>query len=107
MTLSRFRIRAAARRDLEAYGDHLAAKAGVDVAQRFIDSGQRSFAAIATATGLGPSAATRDIRLAGLRKWRVDGFPKILIFYIPEKSAVRIVRVLHSAQDWTTLFDAD
>lgn len=107
MSSLEFRIRPAARRDLEAYTDYLTAEAGNDVAQRFIDNGQMSFAALAATPGLGPPVPSRDVRLTGLRKWRIDGFPKLLVFYIPTSSNIQIVRVLHAAQDWTTLLDAD
>jgi toxin ParE1/3/4 len=42
----------------------------------------------------------RDPRLAGPRKWRINGFEKFLIFYLPRPDRVSIVRVLHAAQDW-------
>ena len=36
---------------------------------------------------------------AGLRKWRVAGTPYILL-YRDAGTALRIVRVMHAAQDW-------
>ena len=47
-----------------------------------------------------PLSLLRAPRLAGLRKWRVDGFEKFLIFYLPRQGGISIVRVLHAAQDW-------
>lgn len=35
-----------------------------------------------------------------MRKWRVDGFENVLIFYQPRPDGVAIVRVLHAARDW-------
>jgi toxin ParE1/3/4 len=36
---------------------------------------------------------------SGLRKWRVAKTPYIL-FYRPTETELRIVRVIHAAQDW-------
>ena len=35
-----------------------------------------------------------------MRKWHVKEFEKFLIFYMPSRGGVSIVRVLHAAQDW-------
>jgi len=35
-----------------------------------------------------------------MRKWSVDEFENVLIFYMPRPDGVSIVRVLHEAQDW-------
>lgn len=102
-----FFIRPAARRDLEAYTDHLVAQAGVDVANRFIDQARATFAALEANPKKSPAVSSHNQRLAGLRKWRVDGFPKVLIFYIPTANVIHIIRVTHVAQDWWSLLDVD
>ena len=45
----------------------------------------------------------RRPELAGMRKWHVKGFERLLIFYLPRQQGVSIVRVLHAAQDWWNL----
>jgi toxin ParE1/3/4 len=52
---------------------------------------------------MGVALSLRPPKLAGLRKWQVSGFEKILIFYLPSAGRVSIVRVLHAAQDWRSL----
>lgn len=66
-----------------------------------------TFAKLAISPKKGPAIGSRNLRLAGLRKWRVDGFPKVLIFYTPIVDGVRIIRVTHAAQDWWSLLDVD
>ena len=39
-----------------------------------------------------------------MRKWRVSGFENYLVFYLPRADGVSIVRVLHAARDWWSLF---
>ena len=107
MTPNRFVIRAAAKRDLAGHFAWLEAEAGVDVAERYLESAETSFARLAETPGLGPEVKSRRVELTGLRKWRIDGFASQLIFYIPRQSGVLIVRVLHAAQDWMTLLDSD
>ena len=38
-------------------------------------------------------------RFAGLRVWRIQGFPNHLIFYRPIDGGIEVVRVLHAARD--------
>ena len=107
MSQPQYRIRAAARRDLEAHIDYLLAEAGEATASRFIAATRQSFGAIARSPAIGMAVRSSNLRLAELRKWRVKGFPKILIFYQTSPQAVRIVRVLHAAQDWWALLDVN
>jgi toxin ParE1/3/4 len=105
MTASRIRVPGAAQRDLDQHTDYLLAKAGPDTAGRFIEQARASFNALAQTPGMGPIVEVSDTRLSGLRKWRVEGFPKILIFYLPTGKRIRIIRVLHTAADWWSLLD--
>ena len=107
MTSPRFRVRTAARRDLGGHADFLLAEAGADVALRFVVNARESFAGLADQPGLGPVIQSRNPRLAGIRKWRVRGFPKFLIFYVPAPDFIRIVRVLHAAADWWAILDVE
>jgi toxin ParE1/3/4 len=61
-----------------------------------------TFDALGNAPHIGPAVPTRSADLGALRKWRIAGFPNYLIFYRPEKGRVRILRILHGAQDWWT-----
>ena len=46
-------------------------------------------------------------RLAGLRVWRIEGFPKYLIFYRLVTGGIEIVRVLHGARDIDRVLESD
>jgi toxin ParE1/3/4 len=105
LSRNQYRIRAEARRDLDGHIDYLLAEAGEATAARFIASARQSFSAIAQTPGMGMAFDTNNPQLAGIRKWRVKGFPKFLIFYQTSPDAIRVVRVLHSAQDWWALLD--
>lgn len=71
-----------------------------EAALRFVDSARASFDALGNAPHLGPAVPTRNADLGALRKWRIAGFPNYLIYYRPEEEWVRILRIVHGAQDW-------
>ena len=91
---------AAAKRDLVEHFVYLAENAGLDVADRFLLQTDESFSALGSHPGLGVELALQGAETAGMRKWRVSGFEKFLIFYRPRADGVSIVRVLHATQDW-------
>ena len=92
--------RAKARRDLVEEYVYLAENAGIETAERFLSNAEKSFNDLALRPEMGAVVSLGEPRLTGLRKWRVDGFEKVLIFYLPREGGVAIVRVLHGAQDW-------
>ena len=99
--------RAAARRDLIAHAVHLAENAGEGTAERFLDKAEATFETLAGQPAMGAPLALRRPELAGLRKWRIDGFDNHLIFYLPRPDGVFIVRVLHAARDWESLLGVE
>lgn len=92
--------RPAARRDLIEHYVYLAENAGAETAERFLAQAEYTFTDLAANREMGVSLTLLDPRLAGLRKWRVKDYEKLLIFYLPRADGVSIVRVLYSAQDW-------
>lgn len=99
--------RAAARRDLVEHFICLAENASLEIAERFLSNAEASFNDLAAQPMMGAPLSLRHPELAGMRKWRVRDFDKILIFYLPLPDGVSIVRVLHAARDWWTLLGID
>jgi toxin ParE1/3/4 len=95
--------RASAKRDLVEHYVYLAENAGMDIAERFLTNADKSFGDLSNHPEIGAPLALRSPKLAGLRKWQVSGFEKILIFYSPREGGISIVRVLHAARDWWSL----
>lgn len=106
MSARRVVVRALARSDIAARYRWLVEEADRDIADRFLEATDRAFWHLAEQPGIGSALAARNPRLAGLRKWKVQGFPGVLIFYEPRPHGVAIVRVLHAAQDWWALVEA-
>lgn len=97
------RKRASAKRDMVEDFAYLAEHTGIETAERFLLSADESFRDLANNPGMGAALSLRDPKLSGLRKWRINGFEKFLIFYLPSDDGISIVRVLHAAQDWWSL----
>ncbi len=85
---------------------YLAEHAGVNIADRFLVNAETSFALLAQQPTMGAPLVLRHGELSGMRKWRVDGFDDTLIFYLPMKDGISVVRVLHATQDWWKLLAA-
>ena len=96
-------IRAAARDDLAEHYRWLHDEAGIEIAERFLLGADAAFSLLAANPGLGAPVNSNHERLAGLRKWTVEGFPNLLIFYQSIQRGVSIVRVIHAARDWWAL----
>ena len=95
--------RPAARRDLVEHFVYLAENAGLATADKFLVNAEESFADLTKQPSMGAPLMLRQPELAGMRKWRVKEFEKFLIFYLPRRDSVSIVRVLHAAEDWWRL----
>jgi toxin ParE1/3/4 len=96
--------RAAARRDLIDHFVYLAETAGLDTAERFLSAARTTSENLAEHPKLGAVLRSRNPKLAGIRKWRVTGFENHLIFYVPKRDGISVVRVLHAGRDrWRML----
>jgi toxin ParE1/3/4 len=94
-----------ARRDLDTYTLWLRSEVDAETAVRFAEAAILTFEKLAQTPNLGPRVISDNADLATIRKWRVDGFPKVLLFYRPTGTGIRVIRVLHAAQDWWSHLD--
>ncbi|APW64303.1 type II toxin-antitoxin system RelE/ParE family toxin [Paludisphaera borealis] len=104
--IGRYRLLPAADRDLDEQAGYLADNASLETALRYYDNAAASFATIAGMPGMGEHWESADLRLAGLRVWRIEGFEKHLIFYRHGDDGIDIVRVLHGARDIPSILES-
>lgn len=78
-----------------------------DIAHRFLNSCDVTFRFLASNPHVGVQRKFDDPALSDVRMWRVRDFNKYLIFYIPAEAGVKILHIVHSARDYTRLFDPD
>lgn len=107
MILLPLKVDSVARRDLRELTLWLRNEADVETARRFATSVITCFDKIAESPSIGPLVPTANPLLSGVRKWKVPGFHSHLIFYRPTPQDVRIIRVLHAAQDWWALLEVN
>ena len=65
----------------------------------------QAFEANTTLLAAQPELGQYKPRLRGLRLWVVTEFPSYLMFYREREGQVEIVRVLHGARDFPSIFD--
>ncbi len=86
--------------DIDGDYDYLVEIGGFHLAERFISSLEETFSHLRAHPKVGEPLPTTQKSLIGLRHCVVINFPKYLIFYIPRRDAVAIMRVGHEARNW-------
>ena len=102
MTL-RLVVRRRADLDTDRIADYIASDS-IDAGRRFLLAVRREFKFLAENPGAGRTRSPAKPSLKGLRSWPIRGFESYLIFYIPKRSRIQIVRVLHGARDIQSMF---
>lgn len=92
-----------ARQDLIEQATYFAEHATPAVADRFLESVERTVASLARMPSKG--RPWQGQKLLHLRVWKVHAFPKMLIFYRQEEDGLAVVRILHSSRDLGSLLE--
>ena len=90
------------RQPAEAEIDQIAqflAQSSLNVALRFYDAIDETTKLLAWMPRLGKQRIARDPALAELRSWSVKGFGDYLIFYLPRRSGIEVLHVVHGSRD--------
>lgn len=96
-------IRPRAGQDLEDLFDYIAEN-NPDAALRFFDATRQTIARLASMPSIGSPYRVNNPRLDGLRKWKVKGFERYLIFYLFTDERLEVVRILPAVRDLPTIF---
>ncbi len=98
--------RAQAKRDIVKHFVYLAEQADLDTARRFRTAVEEACNLLAEMPELGPTRRFRNPRLASTRMWPLKGFREFLIFYEPIEGGIRLLRVIHSKEDYWRVFES-
>jgi toxin ParE1/3/4 len=93
------KIRGRAQRDIVETADYLEMRGDVEAALRFLEAAQITFWELAAMPRAGAECDFRQTPTRRLRRWQVKGFEEWLIFYLPKRHGVEIVRVVRGARD--------
>jgi toxin ParE1/3/4 len=101
---TRYVLRPTADQDLDQEAYYLATEAGTETGHRFLVAARETFALLSTQPQTGWPLRLRNPRLASVRVFRISGFEKVLVLYLPVSSypvssGVELVRVIHGSRD--------
>jgi len=91
-------LRATAEAEIDQIAQFLAQNS-LDVAMRFYTAIDETTKLLAWMPRLGKQRIAVDPALAELRSWAVKGFSDYLIFYLPRKSGIEVLHVVHGSRD--------
>lgn len=75
-----------------------------EAGRRLLDAIESAYKQLAVMPQMGTAYASRNPALAGLRRLPVPGFHNFQIFYRPIDAGIEVIRVLHGARDYDSLF---
>ena len=90
---ARYFIRPKADHDLDDQAFYLAQRAGVDLGHRFLVAAHETFTLLASNPGIGWHSRVRHPQLSELRFFRISGFQKMIVLYLPISDGIEILRV--------------
>lgn len=92
-------LRPKADQDLDQQAYHLATQASPETGHRFLVAAHETFALLASRPHIGWHLRLPHSRLTLLRAFRISGFEKMLVLYLPSASGVEVLRVVHGSRD--------
>ena len=95
-----------ARSDLYEIGLYLSER-DLAVSKRFNQAVDRTWEYLLDAPESGEKRDYSNPEYANIRIWQVFGFPNHLIFYRGTETGITVVRVLHGARDYETMFNKE
>jgi len=92
--------------DLEELVSYYLKEAQHTVALRLIDNTERAFDQILAMPKIGALLGLDELPYEDIRRWHIQGFKHLVIFYREVADGIEIIRVLHSARDIPALLKA-
>lgn len=89
--------------DLDGLVDYLRTSS-IELAQRFVECSETTFRFLAENREVGHLCWFAHQELMNIRVWLIERFKKHLVFYRPTETGIEIVRALHGARDYESLF---
>jgi toxin ParE1/3/4 len=98
--------RRAAERDLVDVYYHYLSRRVPKTARRFLIQAESTFQRLAQLPSMGALYKPDEPVLPGLRYMPISRFRKYLVFYVPGRGGIEVLRVLHGARDIEGILDA-
>jgi len=85
--------------DLDEQAYNYTTEASAELGHRFLVAAHDIFALLATQPKMGWQPQLRHQKLKQLRVFRVRGFERMLVLYLPMTDGVEILRVIHGSRN--------
>ena len=76
-----------------------------DAASRFVPALEQTHAQLEALPGMGSVRQFRRKDLEGVRIIPITGFEHYLLFYTAAGTSIKVLRILHAARDFPTIFE--
>ena len=96
----------AAENDLSEIGDYFDERNDT-LSHKFYGQFWKTVQTLARSPALGERCRFRNPATKDMRVWQVDGFSNYLIFYRQGGDQLEILRILHGARDYETIFNEE
>jgi toxin ParE1/3/4 len=97
--IGRYFVRPKADQDLDEQSEYLATQASPEIGHRFLMAAHDTFALLAKQPGMGRRSKLKHPELSHMRVFRVSGFERIVVPYLPRAEGIEILRVVHASRD--------
>jgi toxin ParE1/3/4 len=104
---ARYLIRPKADQDLEEQAFYLAQQARPELGHRFLVAAHETFTLLASNPAIGWHSQLDHPQLTNLRFFRISGFEKMLVLYLPVLSGIEILRVIHGSRNLMALMNRE
>lgn len=93
-----------AEKDIADLADYYRVEAGLAVALRFATNAEAAMRAVAAYPKMGATLGLAMGSERDVRRWHIEGFPRLMILYRQAQSSIHIIRVIDAARDIDDLF---
>ncbi len=91
-------------RDLVEIAEYIA-QDSIAASDRFLKAAETTLDRLAETPEIGGLCPFKNPLAADIRVWPIRQFSRYLVFYRSEPKCVCVIRVLHGARDWQSLFE--
>jgi toxin ParE1/3/4 len=107
VTENSYLVRPKAHQDLDDLAFYYATESNPELGHRFLVAAHETFSLVATQLNMGWRPRLRNPNLHSLRVFRVTGFKKILILYLPLARGIEVLRVVHGSRNIQVLLNQE
>ena len=96
-----------AEKDIADLAEYYRVEAGLTVALRFVVNAEAATQAIVAYPKIGATVGLTSDPDQDIRRWHIEGFPRVTVLYRPTASGINIIRVIDAARDFESIFQGE